>query len=172
MINYSIKVQSAQPGLSVGEITETRAYATFQAKEVVDIMALAKHMSSHGSVYKRSDIVAVVTQTVDCVRELILDGKIVKLGELCTITPSLNSHGAATAAEFTAANIYNVSTVIAPGEAIRDLTAEAEFNLVPLRRDQQASLKKQKGETTEGGNGGNGGGGSSTGGSSGSDEME
>lgn len=171
MINYSIKVQSATPGLSVGEITETRAYATFQAKEVVDIMALAKHMSSHGSVYKRSDIIAVVTQTVDCVRELILDGKIVKLGELCTITPSLSSRGAATAAEFTAANIHNVSTVIAPGEAIRDLTAEAEFNLVPLRRDQQASLKKQKGETTEGGES-TGGGGSSSGGGGGSDEME
>ena len=57
-----------------------RFYASAQCNKVVSLDEFAKHIASHGSVYKRADIGAVLTMAVDCLREMLLNGYKVGLG--------------------------------------------------------------------------------------------
>lgn len=49
-----------------------KAYASAQYSEVMDINRFAEHIASHGCVYKRADIVAILTMAVDCMRESVI----------------------------------------------------------------------------------------------------
>ena len=91
MINYSIVIMSAQPGTKKEDISETKAYATSQVTEVLDLQKFAKHISDHGCTYDRADIAAVITKAVDCLHELILEGKKINLGELGGFYPASSS---------------------------------------------------------------------------------
>ena len=48
----------------------------------MDINRFAEHIASHGCVYKRADIVAILTMAVDCMREQLLGGQKIQLGDL------------------------------------------------------------------------------------------
>ena len=49
--------------------------------QMLDIEALAKHMSDHNTPYSPGVIKGVLTDMVSCIKELILDGKNVKLDD-------------------------------------------------------------------------------------------
>ena len=70
MINYSIVMRGNPTDKTVAK----KAYASAQYSEVMDINRFAEHIASHGCVYKRSDIVAILTMSVDCMREQLLAG--------------------------------------------------------------------------------------------------
>ena len=76
-------------------------YARPVVNETLDIAGLAKHMSDHNTPYSPGVIQGVLTDMVSCIKELVLDGKNVKLDNLaifsCGIIPN---HGADTAEEF------------------------------------------------------------------------
>lgn len=77
--------------------------------ETVDLDGLAKHMANHNTPYSEGCIRGVLRDMADCIKELLLDGKNVKLNELAIFSVSLQTIGATTAAEFTAArNIKGV----------------------------------------------------------------
>ena len=61
---------------------QKKAYASAQYAEVMDINRFAEHIASHGCVYKRADIVAILTMAVDCMREQLLAGQKIQLGDL------------------------------------------------------------------------------------------
>ena len=71
-----------------------KAFAVAQYAEVMDIEKFAKHISSHGSVYSRADISAILYMTVDCMREQLLEGKKIRLGNLGDFSILLSSKGA------------------------------------------------------------------------------
>lgn len=71
MINYSIVMRGNPTDKTVAK----KAYASAQYSEVMDINRFAEHIASHGCVYKRSDIVAILTMSVDCMREQLLAGQ-------------------------------------------------------------------------------------------------
>ena len=76
-----------------------KAYACVQTSKKMNINQFAEHISSHGCVYSRADIAAILTMAVDCMRENLLDGVLIKLGDLGDFAPALKSIGAETAAE-------------------------------------------------------------------------
>ena len=78
MINYSIVMRGNPTDKTVAK----KAYASAQYSEVMDINRFAEHIASHGCVYKRSDIVAILTMSVDCMREQLLAGQKIQLGDL------------------------------------------------------------------------------------------
>ena len=85
---------------------------------------------------------------VDCMREQLLEGKKIRLGDLGDFSVSLQSKGAETAKAFTAQNITGVNVVWDCGQEFKNLLADAEFNLVASRSAQAAVLKGVKaGET-------------------------
>ena len=68
------------------KITSSRAYGKWFAKNVVeetyDLDGLAGHMSSHNSVYSKGVIKGLLTDMVFCIKELLLEGKNVKIDDL------------------------------------------------------------------------------------------
>ena len=153
------------------------AFAISQYTDVMTIEKFAKHITSHGSVYSRADISAILYMAVDCMREMLLEGKKIRLGDLGDFSLLLASKGAETADKFTAQNITNVKVQWDPGQQFKNLLDDAEFNLVASRSAQAAVIKAiREGktnvdlnipETPDGGGDGDGttGGGSNAGGS-------
>jgi predicted histone-like DNA-binding protein len=153
------------------------AFAISQYTDVMTIEKFAKHITSHGSVYSRADISAILYMAVDCMREMLLEGKKIRLGDLGDFSLLLSSKGAETADKFTAQNITNVKVQWEPGQQFKNLLEDAEFNLVASRSAQAAVIKAiREGKTNvdlnvpvtpDGGGDGDGttGGGSNAGGS-------
>jgi len=148
MINYSIAILSAQPGTKKDQITHTKAYGVSQTNETVDLNAFAKHITDHGCVYSRGDVVGLLTIAVDCLREMMLAGKRVNLGALGAFWPELETEGARTTEEFSAANIKAVNVRWAPGKDFKNLRQEATFQLVPGRSAQEDAIEIIKNEDT------------------------
>ena len=169
-----------QKDLDLVKTEKQNAFAISQYTDVMTIEKFAKHITSHGSVYSRADISAILYMAVDCMREMLLEGKKIRLGDLGDFSLLLGSKGAETADKFTAQNITQVKVQWEPGKEFKNLLDDAEFNLVASRSAQAAVLKAIKdGRSTvdlnapidpDGGDDGNGGGsnagGSTTGGGS------
>ena len=117
------------------------AFAISQYTDVMTIEKFAKHITSHGSVYSRADISAILYMAVDCMREMLLEGKKIRLGDLGDFSILLASKGAETADKFTAQNITNVKVQWEPGQQFKNLLEDAEFNLVASRSAQAAIIK-------------------------------
>ncbi len=191
MINYSIVQRAINPNLfeinqakgrikaakAAGEEPKSEdtelvatevlnAFAIAQYAEVMTIEKFAKHISNHGCVYSRADIAAILYIAVDEMREQLLEGKKIRLGDLGDFSVSLTSKGAENADKFTAANITGVNVNWEPGAEFKNLLADAEFNLVASRSAQAALIKAIKAGdskvdldgTTSGDSGENGGG--------------
>ena len=133
-----------QADLDLIATEERRAFAVAQYAEVMTIEKFAKHIATHGCVYSRADISAILYMAVDCMRELLLDGKKVRLGDLGDFSVSLSSRGAADAQSFTAQNITDVKVVWDAGGEFKTLLADAEFNLVASRAAKAKVIKAIK----------------------------
>ena len=126
-----------------------RAFALAQYSDVMTIEKFARHIAAHGCVYSRADICAILYLAVDCMREMLLDGRKIRLGDLGDFSVSLSSKGAESADKFTAQHITGVNVVWDCGQDFRNLLSDAEFNLVASRAAQAALLKAVKsGNTT------------------------
>ena len=169
MINYSITARAVNPNIFeinqaktrinqakaegktpdpkdealVGTVV-TNYFATAQYTEVMTIEKFARHIADHGTTYSRADIMAILYMAVDCMREQLLEGKKIRLGELGDFSLSLSSKGAETAEKFSSQNIQRVAVSWEPGSEFRNLLADAEFNLVATRSAQAAVLKAIK----------------------------
>lgn len=175
------KAKGETPKQADVELVNTEVQKTFavaQYSEVMTIEKFAKHISSHGCVYSRADISAILYMAVDCMREQLLEGKKIRLGDLGDFAVSLSSKGAADASTFTAQNITDVKVFWEPGAQFKNLITDAEFNLVASRAAQAKVLKALRaGESKvdlegadngdDGGNGGNDPGGNKPGGNPG-----
>ena len=136
-----------EPDKADTELVKTevqKAYAIAQYTDVMNIEKFARHISSHGSVYSRADISAILYLAVDCMREQLLEGKKIRLGDLGDFSINLSSKGADSADKFSAQNITGVNVVWEPGIEFKSLLADAEFNLVASRNAQAALLKAIK----------------------------
>ncbi len=148
MINYSIAIMGTTPGTKKEDITQTKAYGIAQVSEVLDINDFAKHIQAHGCVYSKGDIVGLLTIAVDCLREMMLAGKRVKLGALGDFQPRLKTEGARTTDEFSTRNIKEVNVSWDPGKDFQNLRQEATFQLVPSRKAQDDAIEVIKNEDT------------------------
>ena len=130
--------------LNLVKTEKKNAFATSQYSDIMNIEKFSKHISSHGSVYSRADISAILYMTVDCMREQLLEGKKIRLGDLGDFSIVLSSKGAEDADKFTAQNITDVKVLWEPGSEFKNLLADAEFNLVASRSAQAAVIKAIK----------------------------
>ena len=140
-LNYSI---SAHPN-PMEKNDPYRYYASAQSNAVMNLDQFAKHIASHGCVYKRADIAAVLTMAVDCLREMLLNGTKVYLGDLGNFYISFSSEGAITAEEFNPdIHIKTVNVNWERGSEFLNLKEDAKFNLVAIRSVQKKVLKAVK----------------------------
>ena len=76
-------------------------YARPVITETLDIVALSKHMAKHNTPFSPGVIKGVLADMVACIKELILDGKNVKLDDLAIFSVGIVSdHGAESAEAF------------------------------------------------------------------------
>ena len=146
------KANNQQPSAEDEALVATeikKAYAQAQYNEVMNLQAFARHIATHGCVYSRADIVAILTMAVDCLREQLLAGQKIQLGDLGSFYLSLNSKGADNAKTFNpTANITSVNVNWEQSREFKNLIDEAEWNLVASRVAQAAVVKAIKaGET-------------------------
>ena len=146
MINYSI-VMRANP---TDKDAAKKAYACAQYAEVMDINKFAEHIASHGCVYKRADIVAVLTMAVDCMREQLLAGQKIQLGDLGDFSVGINSEGADTAQDYNPdIHVKKLNVNWSSGPRFQNLLENATFNLVATRKAARKLVKALKaGDTT------------------------
>ena len=141
MINYSIYLRSNP----MDKEEAPKAYGVAQYNSVMTIDKFAAHIASHGCVYSRADIAAVLTLAVDCLYEQLLAGQKIELGDLGAFCISLNCKGADSAEEFNpATHIKRVKARWEMGDKFLNLTEEAVFHLVANRKQQAAVLKAVK----------------------------
>lgn len=129
-------------------------YARPVIEETFDIEKLAKHMANHNSPYSSGVIKGVLADMVSCTKELVLDGKNVKLDDLAIFSVGVVSKkGAKSAADFSLAN--NVKGLKLRARATGELS-NAQINLEGQLKE--ASLYAVEDSTSGGGStGGNGG---------------
>lgn len=145
MINFS----TCMRGNPTDKDAPKKAYANAQYSQVMTLDKFCNHIASHGCVYSRADIQAIITLAVDCLREQLLNGQQVQLGDLGVFSNSIRSNGAETLADFSVANITEVNVLWTAGERFSNLRQDAEFQLVPSRKAAAEVVKALKaGKTT------------------------
>ena len=122
---------------------EQKAYANLQLTGIVNISELAAHITEHNSVFSKGTIVGILTELGVCMRELILQGYKIDLGDIGTFAPSISSEGAAQKADFTAQYIKEMGINFLPGKAFDHLRRDAEFEKTTTRKAQAAALAAQ-----------------------------
>lgn len=71
--------------------------------KTVELEDLAEHMAQHNTPYSEGVIKGVLTDMVNCIRELVLEGKSVKIPNLCIFSAGIKTRGADRAQDFSAA---------------------------------------------------------------------
>jgi predicted histone-like DNA-binding protein len=75
--------------------TETagKMYARVSYKQSMDLHDMAQHMAEHNTAFSEGLIVGVLTDFVKCVREMVLNGNTVKVGNLAIFKATVESNG-------------------------------------------------------------------------------
>lgn len=120
-----------------------KAYARAQVKEVMSFRAFVQHIADHGG-HTRGKVKGILADMCECLVEMLLEGKKVQLDDLGDFWISLTSNGAESMETFRATNITGVNILFTPGPDFENLLGRAEFNVVPSRVAQAATLKAEK----------------------------
>ena len=141
------------------KITSSKSYGKWFAKNVVEetitLDGLAEHMSNHNSPYSKGVIKGLLTDMIGCIKELLLEGKNVKIDDLAIFSIGIKNKKGGAASE----EDFNVSKHISNVK----LRARATGTLSVKALNLEATLKKAvaltgKETTGAGGESGNEGG--------------
>ena len=128
MILYVLKKNKNSKSAAFG-----RYFAYPVIEETITLDGLAGHMSSHNTPYSKGAIKGMLTDMVSCIKELLLEGKNVKIADLAIFSLGIKNSGGATSEDtFTVSkNIKGVK-----------LRARATGELITRTLNLEASLKK------------------------------
>ena len=68
-------------------------YPRVEYKESISMAKLAKHMHEHNTVYSKGVIIGVLSDMVSCIKELCLDGNVVKIDDLGLFKATVEGNG-------------------------------------------------------------------------------
>jgi len=138
MILYILKQNKNKKNTAYGKY-----FAHPVIEETVGINELAQHMASHNTPFSRGAIKGLLTDMVICIKELLLEGKNVKIEDLAIFSLGIkNKKGGEIKADD-----FSVTKNIA-GVKLR---ARATGELVTKSLNLEASLKKANAVTQNGG---------------------
>ncbi|MBR4239664.1 MAG: DNA-binding protein [Prevotella sp.] len=128
MILYILRQNKNQTSLAYGKFF---AYPVIE--ETINLDALAEHMANHNTPFSKGAIKGMLTDMVNCIKELLLEGKNVKIDDLAIFSLGIrNAGGALKAEDFTVSkNIKGVK-----------LRARATGELIAKSLNLEATLKK------------------------------
>ena len=136
MIHYVLKQNTNK---------ESKAYGKFFAypviEETVELNGLAEHMSNHNTPYSKGAIMGMLTDMVGCIKELLLEGKNVKIADLAIFSLGIKNNGGVETTDD-----FKVTKHI-KGVKLR---ARGTGDLLTKSLNLEASLKKAGAKTTTG----------------------
>ena len=139
-------------------------YAKAVQDRTIDFEGLVTHMSEHNSPYSRGVIHGVLTDMLDCVKELVLDGKSVRLGDLGLFSVGLKTKGAKERNKWTvASHVQGVTLNVRNTKTWSNAELRKQTTLQELTGYDDGSLN-DGGSNNDGGNGSSGNGSTGTGG--------
>ena len=163
----------------VTESSETemagKMYARVSYKQTMDLHDMAHHMAEHNTAFSEGLIVGVLTDFVKCVREMVLNGNTVKVGNLAIFKATVESNGLevlydAQSDKVASATIGTLKEGDKTGAAVKTIKLLAQstgdFTREELKKDvkfswtdkTKADIATAKGEPASSGSGGNSGG--------------
>ena len=129
MVRYVLKQNKNEDSKVYGKYF---AYPVIE--ETLNLDDLAEHMSNHNSPYSKGVIKGLLTDMISCIKELLLEGKNVKIDDLAIFSLGIkNAKGGATSEDE-----FNVSKNI---DGVK-LRARATGILVAKALNLEATLKK------------------------------
>ena len=119
-------------------------------EETVDLDALSEHMSNHNSPYSKGVIKGLLTDMISCIKELLLEGKNVKIDDLAIFSLGIKNAkgGAESEDDFTVSK--NITGVKLRARATGTLMAK-NLNLEATLKRATAIAGKQTGTGGESG---------------------
>ena len=111
---------------------ESKAFGRWYGKavhELVEFDEFITHMAQHHCAFSEATIRGVLIEMENCLRELLLEGKSVRLDDLGIFSIGLRTSGTEKSEEFTAGNVLGVRLNIFLGRRFRaaDLYKDAKF---------------------------------------------
>ena len=140
-IKYSVSEHTVKWGAKAGE---KRYTANLQTTGVMSLDDFAGHMADHDCKYNKGDIYSVLTQAANCVREMLLEGNKVSLGDLGIISPKIKQRAAKSRDEFSSSNITDLYAKITIGKALKDMRRDATFENVPTLANQALLIAAER----------------------------
>ena len=87
-------------------------YATVVTDREMNFEEFVDHISSHNSPYSRGTVHGVMMDMLDSLKELILDGKSVRLGDLGLFSIGMSSHGEVSRDKVSAASVEGIHLLV------------------------------------------------------------
>ena len=108
-LKYRKVSRTPQVGKDAGK---KKFYATAVQDRTMEFEDFVTHISEHNSPYSRGTVHGVLMDTLDCLQELILDGKSVRFSDLGLFSLGMSSRGEETASKVTAQSIEGVHLIL------------------------------------------------------------
>ena len=136
MIKYNLKKNNNRKSDYYGTLY---AYPVIDA--TVDLEKLSGHMASHNTPFSKGVIKGLLTDMVSCVKELMLEGKNVKIDDLAIFSIGIKNAkgGAASEEEFSVSS--NIQTVKFRARATGELTSKSLDLVATLKRVGKATTQ-------------------------------
>ena len=138
-LNYSISMLSNP--MKPGEAK--KAYAKAQISQELTLKELSRLVAGQTTV-SRADVSAVLIATVDNMIDSLRAGEQVDFGELGKFRLQITSRGADSLEKFTASCITGINIQYVPGEDLKTIFGNLEFQPVASRSAQAAALRAEK----------------------------
>ena len=167
MIFYVLKQNKNAKSVAFGKFF---AYPVID--ETVDLDGLADHMSSHNTPYSKGAIKGMLTDMVSCIKELLLEGKNVKIADLAIFSLGIRNNGGAVSEDLFSV-VKHIKGVRLRARATGELISKSLRLEAQLRRAKSTGLTGGPAASPDPSQGGenNDNGGSTGGGTGGGDEQ-
>lgn len=149
-LKYRKVERTPQVGKDAGK---KKYYATAVQDRTMEFEDFVTHIAEHNSPYSRGTVHGVLMDTLDCLQELILDGKSVRFSDLGLFSLGMSSRGEETAAKVSAQSIEGVHLILrnTKGWSNAELKKKCRIELL----DNHVTVEDGTGD--DNGGGGNGG---------------
>lgn len=139
-INYSVTLRKNP----MNKEAAPKAYGTAQVTDSISLSQFAAHISEHHSKYGKGDIYAVLIEMVICMREQLLLGNSISLGDMGSFRATIATAGADSIGDFTENNIRKVNVVWTKGTSFQNLRKDASFHQTLTRKEEANAMEEKK----------------------------
>ena len=141
-------------------------YATVVTDREMNFEEFVDHISSHNSPYSRGTVHGVMMDMLDCLKELILDGKSVRLGDLGLFSIGMSSRGEVSRDKVTSASVEGIHLLVKNTKnwSNSELKKLCKITAYDARGDEETDGGTTGGGTNGGGSDNTQGGGGTSGG--------